>query len=193
MTDCFECPQPANYAAVALQLQKTALQAEQCIFALEQRLRGAVNLPTLAVNTTNAGFSANVYQPLGFGSTIFQNSTITSFALPLPRGVYQAGLSFTITATGAVNDNTYRFAIISTRNAYAAASTPDTYNIFETSFESNNGNGMDMTIHTVVESDGKDLVRFGAQHGNTSSTCAITGGIAWVSRLSDLDAPRVVI
>lgn len=193
MTDCFECAQPANYAAIALKLQDTALDAEQCIFALERRLRGAVNLPTL-ITTANAGaFGNDIAQPLGLAAATFQNSTMTSFGFPLPRGVYQAGLSFTITATGAVNDNTYRFAIIATRNAYAAASVPDTFNIFETCFEANNGAGMDMTVHTVIESDGNDLVRFRAQHGNTSSTCAVTNGICWVTRLSDLDAPQVVL
>lgn len=194
MTDCFTCPQPANYAAVALQLQQTALQAENCIFTLEQRLRGAVNLPTLVVPATAGGFVANLFQLLSLGTATFQNSsTITSFTNPLPRGVYQAGLSFTIAATGVVNDNTYRFAVIATRNTYAAFSVPDNYSVFETAFESSSGNGMDMTIHTVIESDGNDIVRFAAQHGNTSSTCTVTSGLAWVTRLSDLDAPRVVI
>lgn len=193
MTDCFTCPQPANYAAVALQLQQTALQAENCIFALEQRLRGAVNQPTLVLPATVGAFAADTFQLLTMGAATFQNSTITSYNNPLPRGVYQAGLSFNISATGALTDNSYRFAIIATRNAYAAASVPDTFNVFETSFEASSGAGTDMTIHTVIESDGNDIVRFAAQHGNAASTCIVTGGLAWVSRLSDLDAPRVVI
>lgn len=190
---CFTCAEPANYAAVALKLQDTALRAESCIFALEQRLRGAVNLPVMVTTANSGAFAADVRQPLGLGTPTFQNSGIISFGNPLPRGVYEAGLSFTITATGAVNDNTYRWAIITTRNAYAAQSELDNFYSYETSFESNNGSGMDLTHHTVITSDGSDVVRFHAQHGNTSSTCTVTSGIAWVVRLSDLDAPRVVI
>jgi hypothetical protein len=152
-----------------------------------------VNLPTLVTTANASAFAADTGQPLGFAAATFQNSAMTSFGNPLPRGVYQAGLSFTITAAGAVNDNTYRFAFITTRNFYSAASAPDKYAVFQTCFEANTGNGMDMGIHTVIESDGNDVVRFWAQHGNTSSSCAVTNGICWVTRLSDLDAPRVVI
>jgi hypothetical protein len=194
VTDCFTCVEPENYAAVALKMQETALDAEQCIFALEQRLRGAVNQPTLVVPFTSVGIPDNFQWELAnaFVTPTFQNSSSSTFNTILPRGIYQAGLSFTITASGAVNDNTYRFAIIFTRKAYAALTVPNKFNVFETSFESNNGAGMDMTLHTVIESDGNDQVHFATQHGNTSSTCNITAGIAWVSRLSDLDAPRVV-
>jgi hypothetical protein len=193
MTDCVSCVEPENYAAVALKLQDTALHTEQCIFALEQRLRGAVNQPTLIRGASFLGLGAGVQADLttAFVTPTFQNSDISSFATLLPRGVYQAGLYFNIIATGAVNDNTYRFAVIYTRNAYAALSVPNKFNVYETTFESNNGAGMDMMLHTVVESDGQDQVHFAAQHGNTSSTCNVTG-IAWISRLSDLDAPRVV-
>lgn len=191
MTNCFDCAEPANYAAVALQLQETALDAEACIYALEQRLRGAVNLPTLIAPVTATGISSDFQFTLTPGTPTFQNSTFSTFNTLLPRGVYQAGIFFTITASGAVNDNTYRFAMIYTRNAYAALTVPNKYNVFETSFESNNGSGMDMTLHTVLESDGQDLVLFAAQHGNTSSTCNVSGFV-WISKLSDLDTPRVV-
>ena len=191
MTDCFDCADPANYAAVALQLQETALDAEACIYTLEQRLRGAVNLPTLIAPVTAAGIASDFQFTLTPGTPTFQNSTFSAFNTLLPRGVYQAGIFFTITASGAVNDNTYRFAMIYTRNAYAALTVPNKYNVFETSFESNNGSGMDMTLHTVLESDGQDLVLFAAQHGNTSSTCNVSGFV-WISKLSDLDALRVV-
>lgn len=193
MTDCFSCAEPANYAAVALKLQQTALQAEDCIYALETRLRAAVNMPTLIVPVSFAGVIANAQTILGFGTVTFQNSTITSFNAALPRGVYEVGLSFNIAATGAVNDNTYRFAQIGVRPAGAPLSEPNSFNVFETSFESNSGNGMDMAVHTVVESDGTDRVIFYAQHGNTSSSCDVTFGLAWAIRLSDLDAPRVVV
>lgn len=191
MTDCFSCAEPENYAAVALKMQETALRAEACIYTLEQRLRGAVNLPTVIAPVTASGISVNFQQTLFPGTPTFQNSTYSSFNTLLPRGVYQAGLFFTITATGAVNDNTYRFAVIYTRNAFDALTVPNKFNVYETSFESNSGNGMDMTLHTVIESDGQDQVFFAAQHGNTSSTCNVSGYV-WISKLSDLDAPRVV-
>lgn len=191
--DCFTCPEPENYAAVALQLQQTALQAESCIFALEQQLRGAVNMPALIVPVSAGGIAANTSFILSTGTATFQNSSYTSFGFPLPRGVYQVGLSFTITATGVVNDNTYRFAQIGVRNFYAPLTVPNRFNVFETSFEANTGNGMDMGLHTVVESDGNDKILFYAQHGNTSSTMNVTAGLGWAIRLSDLDAPRVVL
>lgn len=191
MTGCFDCADPANYAAVALQMQETALDAEACIYALEQRLRGAVNLPTLIAPVTASGIASNFQFSLTPGTPTFQNSTFSAFNTLLPRGVYQAGVFFTITASGAVNDNTYRFAMIYTRNAFDALTVPNKFTVVETSFESNSGNGMDMTLHTVVESDGQDQVFFAAQHGNTSSNCNVSGFV-WVSKLSDLDAPRVV-
>lgn len=193
MTDCFTCAQPANYAAVALQLQQTAIQAENCIYGLETRLRAAINLPAFVVPVSASGITANAQQILGFGTATFQNSIITTLNNSLPRGVYQVGLSFNIAATGAVNDNTYRFAQIGVRPNLAPLSQPNSFNVFETTFESNSGNGMDMALHTVIESDGGDRVVFYAQHGNTSSTCNVTFGLAWVIRLSDLDSPRVVL
>ena len=194
MTDCVACVEPENYAAVALKLQDTALRTEQCIFELEKRLRGAVNQPTLIRAASFAGLPAGVQAGLttAFATPTFQNSELTTFNTLLPRGVYQAGLYFNIIATGAVNDNSYRFAIIYTRNAYAALTVPNKFNVYQTTFESNNGSGMDMMLHTVIESDGNDQVSFAAQHGNTSSTCNVNG-IAWISRLSNLDAPRTVI
>lgn len=193
MTDCFSCAEPENYAAVALKMQETALRAESCIYDLESRLRGAVNQPTLIV-PISAVIPVNTQSNITPTATpTFQNSSFSAFNLTFtPRGVYQVGLAFTITATGAVNDNTYRFAVIYVRDVYDALTVPNKYNVYETVFESNNGSGMDMAISTVVELDGSDQVRFAAQHGNTSSTCSVTG-FAWLTRLSDLDAPRVVI
>lgn len=193
MTDCFTCAEPENYAAVALKLQQTAIQAENCIYALETRLRAAINMPAFVVPVSAAAIPANAQVILGFGTATFQNSIITSFNNALPRGVYEVGLSFNIAATGAVNDNTYRFAQIGVRPLLAPLSQPNSFNVFETSFESNSGNGMDMAVHTVVESDGGDRVIFYAQHGNISSSCNVTFGLAWAVRLSDLDAPRVVL
>lgn len=193
MTNCFSCAEPQNYAAVALKLQQTAIQAENCIYALETRLRAAINMPTFIVPVSGTGIPVNVGEILSFGTPLFQNSTITSFNAALPRGVYEVGLSFNIAATGAVNDNTYRFAQIGVRPAGAPLSQPNSFTVFETAFETNSGNGMDMALHTIVESDGRDRVIFYAQHGNTSSTCNVTFGLAWVIRLSDLDAPRVVL
>lgn len=193
MTDCFTCAEPENYAAVALKMQETALRAESCIYDLENRLRGAVNQPTLIVPVSSAGILANTQTNITpSGTPTYQNSAFSAFNLTFtPRGVYQVGLYFTITATGAVNDNTYRFAVIYVRDVYDALTVPNKYNVYETVFESNNGSGMDMAISTVVELDGSDQVRFAAQHGNTSSNCSLTG-FAWLTRLADLDAPRVV-
>lgn len=192
MTDCFTCAAPENYAAVALKLQQTAIDAENCIFALEQRLRGAVNPLTLIAPITLGSFPSDAESIFGMGTPTFHNSTYNNFNTAMPRGIYQVGMYFTITAVGAVNDNTYRFARISTRSVYSAASVPNSQSVFQTTFEANTGNGMDMMLHTTVTSDGTDKIQFFAQHGNTSSNCTTTNGVGWVSRLSDLDAPRVV-
>lgn len=192
MTDCLSCPDAANYAAIATILQRTALEAEACIFSLEQRLRGAVNLPTVVQPASAGAVAANFRQPLSLSAATFANSAYTALSGALPRGVYQVGMFGVMSAVGVINDNSYRQLEIAVRNQFAPSGVPDNYNVLELSYEASSGNGTDIALHTVIESDGNDRVLFYMQHGNTSSNVQLTNGIAWATRLSDLDSPRVV-
>lgn len=193
MTECFTCAQPSNYAAVALRMQQTALEAEACIFGLEQRLRGAVNQPTFVGAFSDVNIAANFFSliPTG-GAVLFQNSTIGQASV-LPRGVYEAGMSFTMTAVGAVTANSYRLGHINVASIFAPLSSPPKFSAHQTSFEVNTGNGVDITFCTVLASDGNDRVFLYVQHGNVASNMNVTNGRYWITKLSDLDSPRVVV
>ena len=76
MSNCLDCPDEQNYAAIALQLQETALQAEQCLYDAEVALRAAVNPATIVRTTSiNQSVAANVKSSIG---TI---SGVTTFAM----------------------------------------------------------------------------------------------------------------
>lgn len=198
MTDCFDCMEPENYAAVALKLQETALSAEACLFPVERLLRQAVNLPTLIrTSTATQSTTNNVQSTLaGTGSTAltFANSSYTSFGTVMPAGVWLVGCYINAIATGAVNDNTFRHLFIVTRRANAFFSEVDRYVFSETQFEANSGNGVDMIGCTTVVANGlDDILQFRFLHGNTSSTLNISiGAIYFAHRLSDQVALKTV-
>jgi hypothetical protein len=194
-TECFTCPQPANYAAVALQLQKTALDAENCIYPLEAVLRGAVNRPTL-INTSTNTFAVlpntrSVLIPTV--ATTFTNNSLNSVSgTAPPAGVYEVGIWFNAVASGATTDNSYRQVEIVTRPVGASSGEPDDSFVALVIYESSNGLGMDMGLNSTIVVNGKQNVFFNFVHNNASNINISIGAILWWTRISDLAIPRVV-
>jgi hypothetical protein len=199
MTECLTCPQPQNYAAVALQLQNTALQTEACLFTLEQQLRNATNpLTTIITSTGNESVAANVLTDLGITSfTInFSNWTanqLLSLGPNLPAGVYQVGVMLNATAAGVVDDNSLRVLRIRTKKAGTPTAAAADFSDEITIYEPNNGTGSDMSLFTTVTLNGTQELLFSFTHTNTSSLITIaTGARYWWSKLSDQVALRAV-
>lgn len=199
MTNCLTCPEPENYAAVALQLQNTAMQAEACLFDLQKQLRNGTNpLTTVITSTGTESIAANVVQDLGVTSftTNFANNPATQLTVlgpNLPVGVYQVGVALTATASGVVNDNTLRLVRIRTKRDGTPSSAPDDSVAEVTIYEPNNGAGSDMSLSTVVTLDGNQDLIFSFFHLNTSSTITIAAGATyWWTKLSDQVALRTV-
>ena len=199
MTECLTCPEPENYAAVALQLQNTALQAEACLFDLEKQLRNGTNPLTTIVTSTGAELTvANVLADLGVTSftTNFSNWTavqLVDLGPNLPPGVYQVGAMLTATATGAVNDNSLRILRIRTIKSGSPTNAAADFSDEVTIYEPNNGQGSDMSLLTTVTLNGNQELRFTFLHTNTSSTVSIgIGARYWWSKLSDQVALRAV-
>lgn len=190
--------EPANYAAVALKLQETALSAEACLFPVEKLLRQAVNLPTLIRTSTSTQSMVNGIQATLAGVTTtavtFTNSAYNDFSLVPPAGVWVVGCYVNAIAVGAVNDNTFRHLFIVTRRRFAPFAEADRYVYTQTQFEANVGNGVDMQACTTITSNGvDDLIQFRFLHGNTSSNLNISiGAIYWAQRVSDTIALKTV-
>ncbi len=199
MTECLTCPQDPNYAAIALQLQNTALQAETCLFELEEQLRNATNpLTTVVTSTGTESIAANVLVDLGVTSfTInFSNWTavqVAGLGSNLPPGVYQVGASITAIAAGAVDANSLRVLRIRTKKSGTPTNAVADFSDEITIYDPNNGNGVDMSIMTTVTLDGNQELLFSFVHTNTSSLMNISiGATYWWSKLSDQVALRTV-
>lgn len=202
MTNCVDCPHEENYAAIALQLQETALQAEQCLYAAETALRRVPNPNTTILTLTNANAYSSVpeYTPMfGVQDIVFSNSARTSllFENPAPTGVWMVGCNFTAVATGAINDNTYRELTIAVWPSDISTTTttlaPATSWATTTVYEPNNGTGVDISALTVLEVGEAERIVFFFRHGNTSSTLNVPiGAFFWATRISDATALRVV-
>lgn len=201
MTECLSCPQPPNAAAVALQLQQTALQAEECLYDLERSLRAGTNPPTLILTTTAAqpvGANTSTTLPAVATATTFANSSlrvVSNFAIPTPPGVYLCGVNLNATVTaGVLIDNSLRSVSISVRESGIFAPTePDLYTATKTVYEPNNGNGVDMNLTATVTVEEMNSVHFSFLHNNTGATVTLaTGMTLWMTRLSDRVALRVV-
>lgn len=205
MTNCLTCPQPENYAAVALQLQNTALQAEACLFELDRQLQMATNPPTIIMTSGSPQvIAANTLTDLLAGTFVFSNippATSAFIATPslilisntLPPGVYEAGVALNATATGAVDDNSLRVLRVRTKKMGTPTNATPDFSAEITVYEPNNGAGSDMSMATTVTLDGTQDVLFSFVHTNTSSTLSIaTGAMFWLSRLSNQVAFRAV-
>lgn len=199
MTDCLTCPEPQNYAAVALQLQNTAMQAETCLFELQKQLRNGTNPSTTIFTTTGTqSIVPNALVDLNPGAlTPTFNSTpvtaLTGLGPNLDPGVYQVGICLTATASGVVDDNSLRIVRIRTKRDGTPSGAPNDASAEESVYEPNNGNGVDMSLMATMTLDGSQDLIFSFFHLNVSSNITIaTGCTFWWSKLSDQVALRAV-
>lgn len=200
MSNCLDCPDEQNYAAIALQLQETALQAEQCLYDAEVALRAAVNPATIVRTTSiNQSVAANVKSSIGTisGVTTFANSprvNVVAISTLWEPGVWHVGACITAVASGVVDVESYRQLYIEMHKIGTAASIPNKFIAITTETEPNNGQGVDMTNHTtMIIPDSGWEVQFYFMHGNTSSSVNVNAGaMFWATRLSDATALRVV-
>lgn len=209
MTIDLSCPAGANVAAIALQLEQTALQAEANIFSLEQRLRAALNRPTIVQRSTVliTGIVADPFTgDQSIGPTLSVGTFVTDFNNTgvdrsidetsrqifgeLGEGEYEIGISANLIASGAVTDNTYRlFRILLSRQdptqidgQFVAQETALTL------FETNTGVGVDACVVGTFRLKATDRIKFVASHNNTGSTLNGSIGImVWLSKLSSND------
>lgn len=203
-----DCPTGGNLAAIAKQLHKTAIQAEEQIAAAEQLMRAAVNPPTV-VRTSNANFTG-----ISSGSildlslltltTTFDNTTGGSgfgpelsggFTQFLGAGLYEVGLCCTVVASGAVTDNSIRQFLIQHRR-------PDPTDVSGTSpvqtsgivlFESNTGVGVEASFVATFRAEPNDVFAFFFYHENVASTVTLnSGAILWATKISESTLTRVL-
>lgn len=204
------CPTGENYAAIALQMQETALETESRLIGLEQMLRAANNRPTILQVSTAAitGLLLNVegnIGPLGGGafSTPFNNTGYAGniddpsqgLTTYLGDGMYEIGLYANLVASGAVTDNTYRmFTIaIDTLDPTVVGGFRRRVKGELTLYETNTGVGTDGVATLETRLTSQDQIRILAKHGNTgSSVNASIGTWIWISKVSTPDAVVVV-
>lgn len=209
------CPDPQNYAAVAKQLHETALEAEARISSLEYQLRAAANRPTIVQTTTalRTGIAAATDSLIGpsFGSgftTNFNNTLLDSdeqianndevFNV-LGDGIYEVGFTCNAIPSGVVDNGTNRIFRIQQYTPDPSSSGPLQMggrlidHASYTLFESNVGNGVDVSLAGQFRITAGDWIFFTLLHANTSSTMNIAiGAIGWLHKLSDLSL-RVVL
>lgn len=207
------CMDGANMAAVGLQLQHTALQAEARIYTLEQRLRAALNRPTKVQRSTATitGYVADPFsgdQSLGpfassgnwvtdFDNTGFSanvDSTSGLMFAALGAGMYEFGIAVNVIASGAVTDNSYRIVRIllyrEDPTAFDGVVVADQASL--TLYESNTAVGTDFTVVAHFRIEETDTVAFTLQHQNAGSTLNSTlGARVWMTKLSSNDAVAV--
>lgn len=196
------CPQPDNYAAIAKQLHETALEAEQRIDCLERLVRAAVNLPTaISLKTVDTDSYVASGEAIIFGSwnggeyTVgFANSSlIISDETRYPAGIYQIGMFIEPYATGAVTANSIRACFVEVRETAGTGGFVRRADMYL--LDPNNGLGNGMCLETVQRVDEGNLIHFKFYHENAASTMRIgvgTPGIAWITKLSDLNVTKVL-
>lgn len=203
------CPEESNYAAIAKQLHSTALQAETEISALEQQMRGAVNLPTVVsrLSADETGIPASVDYDVGLNgswASVFDNTAsgsgfgpqnFSSFTSFLGEGLYEVGFCATAVASGVVNDNSTRFFFINHLRPDPDVVGGERFlqRVAITLFESNTGVGTEMSIVGHFRAQPLDRFAFFFVHGNTSSTMNIlAGAYIWGTKISDSTLNRVL-
>ena len=209
------CMEPNNYAAVAKQLHKTAVEAEQRIYDLEYLLRAAANRPTVIQRTDvlqtgfSSGFEQSIGTSVGFSFvSLFNNTKLESDeALSgnsevfdvLGDGVYEVGLTGNVVASGIVDVNSYRILCILQFTPDPLDTNPllSGYRLVDhacnTLFESNVGIGMDFSLAAEFRIRAGDIMLFTLLHNNTSSTMNLTiGSLGWIHRISDAHVTAVL-
>lgn len=197
---CLTCPADPNLADVALLLQKSALEAEACIFEQEKLLRGAVNEPTVVV-TSNASFTITN----GFDSTLipesitytalFNNASTLDASIAwshlfLTGGIFLCGVNYNATATTPTNNSVRRTSL--------GVRFPDFvgYNqsLIFTQYETSATGGADVSVVGVFAVEpNTNIGRATLLHTNTASTVTIAAGlVVWATRLGDISVIRTV-
>jgi len=215
LTD-LSCMDGENVAAIALQMQQTALQAEARILALEQLLRRAAN-PYTIIQTSTAnitGLVANLtgeqsVGPQGGGTfTMTFNNTPSNRNIDetgrnligeLGEGMYEIGIFVALQPSGVVDDNSFRALTIGVDRldpTVISTITPSSRRVVTslyTEFEANAGIPMDMTCTLRYRLTALDQIKFLVEHGNTSSTLnALAGTIVWLTKIGTADSVVVV-
>lgn len=198
MTDCVDCPDEQNYAAIALQLQETAMQAEACLYEVETKLREVTNPETIVITMNNAVNVANgVLSSIGqaIGTVQFANSpriNMVGGTNVWTPGVWEVGAAVSAAPTGAVTVNTIRALFIAVHRG-GDPQTVDRYVTVNVETEPNDGLPVDLTATTTVVIGPRDEIHFYFLHDNAGSVVAIAAGaLYWATRLSDDTALRVV-
>lgn len=199
------CPTPDSYAAIAKQMHETAVEAEERIFALEQTLRGAVNLPTMiqttTVNQTGIGDSTDFVLGTTF-TTNFLNFDVPAgtelFFDPepfsvFPEGMYEVGFCATFVPSGVANLNSQRtFRINHLRPDPSMFTSTVDFSQF-TMYESGTGNGVNISMTAYFRMRPLDSLLFTINHANIASTLTMElGAIFWMHRTSDANITVVV-
>lgn len=198
---CLTCPTDPNLADVALLLQKSALEAEACIFDQEKLLRGAVNQPTVVAQSTNSVVSSltNFEFPLvstAFTFTTLFNNASTLDARPawqrlfLRGGIFFCGITYNVTATTPTDNSLRRTSLGVGPPTFFA------YNqsLIITQYETTATNGVDVALAGVFAVDPDTAIgQASLLHTNTSSSVTIAAGMRiWATRLGDSSVIRTV-
>lgn len=191
---CLTCPTDPNLGDVALQLQKTALEAEACIYTQEQLLRSAVNRPTVITSIqTPQNLLVNVqYDFNDFTDTlVFANTALTNWSDFFNLGgIIMCGMFFNVTATGAATDNTSRRAFLRTKRNNMAPITNET---LLTIFETTASGGIDFSMTATFACETNDFGEAAFVHENTGSSLTLAAGATlWATRIGDSQALKAV-
>jgi hypothetical protein len=201
------CPEPDNYAAIAKQLHETALEAEACIFKQEIALRSMVNRPSQVKVTTApiTGIFASFDQVVVGGSQlyVFNNTGMFTETGPdnstdiynfLGEGMYEIGWACTAIASGAVTDNSVRIFRIEHQRPDPTAATG--FQIINetgyTLFETNTGNGTDVSFAGIFRIRPGDSINLMLFHNNASDLTISTGMYVYMCKVSDVSLRQVL-
>lgn len=210
------CLTEDNYAAIALAMQQTALEAESRIFEFERLLRQAVNAPTIIQTSTAniTGLIANLsgeqyVGPQGGGTftTGFNNTnsnrnideTGRNLIGEIGEGFYEVGIFVQLQPSGVVDDNSFRaitIAVDRLDQTVISTLTPVERRVVSalyTTFETNTGTPMDICVTLRYKLTALDKIKFLLDHGNTSSTLnALAGTIVWLTKIGEDESVVVV-
>lgn len=197
------CPQPDNMAAIALQMQRTALETEAQLFAIENLLSASLNRPTWVIDTTVnvTGIAALTEQFLLSGASAVERFNNTGVDLNLSTwvelpftGLWQVGYTCVVVASGTVDNNSYRDFIL--RHGRPFPSPLGFVTIWEEDYllyETNTGLGTDGGVVTEFSAQAGDVVTPIFQHANVSSTLTMNATMRmWATLLSTPDQAKVV-
>lgn len=210
------CLTEDNYAAIALAMQQTAIEAESRIFEFERLLRQSVNPPTIIQTSTAniTGLIANLsgeqyVGPQGGGTftTGFNNTnsnrnideTSRNLIREIGEGFYEVGIFVQVQPSGVVDDNSFRaitIAVDRLDQTVISTLTPVERRVVTalyTTFETNTATPMDICVSLRYKLTALDKIKFLIDHGNTSSTLtALAGTIVWLTKIGEDESVVVV-